>query len=141
MRSATNSSAEQKDPSVLHRNAPLSVEGRHRLVQGCKTRPIAHVAAGLLHRPSVPHRQPTATPAEVVARVKRLRRNHKHSARRIVLRLEADGVRARATAAARRHHLAVPAGPCRGPVERAGRGRRRDVLTKPFWAPGKTGMD
>lgn len=45
MRSATHSSAEQKDPSVLHRNAPLSVEGRRRLVQRCRTRPIAHVAA------------------------------------------------------------------------------------------------
>ncbi|WP_156892957.1 helix-turn-helix domain-containing protein, partial [Actinokineospora enzanensis] len=30
---------------MLHRNAPLSVEGRHRLVQRCRTRPIAHVAA------------------------------------------------------------------------------------------------
>ncbi|OXM59015.1 leucine zipper domain-containing protein, partial [Amycolatopsis sp. KNN50.9b] len=28
-----------------HRNAPLSVEGRRRLVQRCQTRPIAHVAA------------------------------------------------------------------------------------------------
>ena len=30
---------------MTHRNAPLSVEGRHRLVQRCQTRPIAHVAA------------------------------------------------------------------------------------------------
>ncbi|ROP37225.1 integrase-like protein [Saccharothrix texasensis] len=115
MRSATNSSAEQKDPSVLHRDAPLSVEGRHRLVQRCKTRPIAHVAAemgisrhcpsrwvnrhrrhgeaSLLDRPSVPHHQPTATPAEVVARIERLRRDHKYPARRITPELEADGVR------------------------------------------------
>ncbi|MEV1114966.1 IS481 family transposase [Actinosynnema sp. NPDC049800] len=100
---------------MLHRNAPLSVEGRHRLVQRCKTRPIAHVAAemgisrqcasrwvnrhlrygeaGLLDRPSVPHHQPTATSAEVVASIERLRRNHKYSARRIALELEADGVR------------------------------------------------
>ncbi|BAD56910.1 putative transposase [Nocardia farcinica IFM 10152] len=34
-----------KDPSVLHRNAPLSIEGRRRLVQRCQHRPIAHVAA------------------------------------------------------------------------------------------------
>lgn len=27
----------QKDPSVLHRNAPLSVEGRRRLVQRCRS--------------------------------------------------------------------------------------------------------
>ncbi|MDU0293512.1 leucine zipper domain-containing protein [Saccharothrix longispora] len=30
---------------MLHRNASLSVEGRHRLVQRCHTRPIAHVTA------------------------------------------------------------------------------------------------
>ncbi|QTR05941.1 IS481 family transposase, partial [Saccharothrix algeriensis] len=29
---------------MLHRDAPLSVEGRHRLVQRCRTRPISHVA-------------------------------------------------------------------------------------------------
>ncbi len=98
MRSATNSSAEQKDPSVLHRNAPLSVEGRHRLVQRCKTRPIAHVAAemgisrqcasrwvnrhrrygeaGLLDRPSVP-----APPAHRHAR----RSRSPQSGKRIVI--------------------------------------------------------
>lgn len=30
---------------VLHANAPLSIEGRRRLVERCRTRPIAHVAA------------------------------------------------------------------------------------------------
>ncbi|MCP2293386.1 helix-turn-helix domain-containing protein, partial [Nocardia amikacinitolerans] len=30
---------------MSHRNAPLTVEGRHRLVQRCQDRPIAHVAA------------------------------------------------------------------------------------------------
>jgi transposase-like protein len=76
--------AEQKDPSMHHRNAPPSVEGR-RLVARCQTRPIAHVAAemgisrqcaskwvnrwrrhgeaGLLDHLSIPHLQPTATPA------------------------------------------------------------------------------
>ena len=29
---------------MTHRNAPLSVEGRERLVRRCQTRPIAHVA-------------------------------------------------------------------------------------------------
>ena len=29
---------------MLHRNAPLSVEGRRRLIERCRTRPIAHVA-------------------------------------------------------------------------------------------------
>lgn len=77
-------SAEQEDPSVPHRNAPLSVEGRRRLIARCRHRPIAHVAAemgisrhcagkwvnrhrrhgetGLADQPSVPHHQPTATP-------------------------------------------------------------------------------
>lgn len=115
MRSTTNSSAQQKDPPVLHRNAPLSVEGRRRLVQRCQTRPIAHVAAemgisrqcaskwvnrhrrygeiGLLDRPSTPHHQPTATTATTVKRIEQLRRDHKCSARRITLELAADGVR------------------------------------------------
>ena len=30
---------------MTHRNAPLSIEGRRRLVDRCRTRPIAHVAA------------------------------------------------------------------------------------------------
>jgi hypothetical protein len=89
---------------MLHRNAPLSVEGRHRLVQRCLTRPIAHVAAemgisrqcaskwvnrhrrfgeaGLHDHPSVPHHQPTATSVEVVTRIKQLRRDRKYSGRR-----------------------------------------------------------
>lgn len=114
MRSATNSSAGQKDPSMHHRNAPLSVEGRRRLVQRCQTRPIAHVAAemglsrqcaskwvnrwrrhgeaGLLDRPSVPHHQPTATPAEAITRIEQLRRQRKYSARRIATELSAEGV-------------------------------------------------
>ncbi len=78
------------------RNAPLSVEGRRRLVARCQTRPIAHVAAemgisrqcaskwvnryrrhgenGLLDQPRVPHHQPTATPAQVVPRIEQLQR-------------------------------------------------------------------
>ncbi|GAB1511109.1 helix-turn-helix domain-containing protein [Actinophytocola sp. KF-1] len=98
---------------MLHRNAPLSVEGR-RLIERCKTRPIAHVAAqmgisrqcaskwvnrhrqhgdaGLLDRPSVPHHQPTATPAQVVARIEAMRRDHKWSARRITIELAGEGI-------------------------------------------------
>jgi transposase len=55
--------------------------------------------AGLLDRPSVPHHQPTATSSEVVARIEWLRRDRKHSARRIALELvdlltaSADGLR------------------------------------------------
>src|SRR5690625_6297938 len=65
---------------MSHANAPLSIEGRRRLVERCKTRPIAHVAAemgisrtcaskwvnrwrrhgdaGLQDRSSTPHRSP-----------------------------------------------------------------------------------
>ncbi|MBA2949676.1 IS481 family transposase [Streptomyces himalayensis] len=94
---------------MTHSNAPLSVEGRRRRVQRCKTRPIAHVAAemgisracaskwvnrwrkhgelGLVDRSSTPHRQPTATPADVVKMVERMRREHKWSAARIAFEL------------------------------------------------------
>lgn len=68
---------------ISHRNAPLSLEGRRRLVDRCKSRPIAHVAAemgisracaskwfnrwrrygeaGLQDRSSVPHHSRNAT--------------------------------------------------------------------------------
>lgn len=41
--------------AMIHRNAPLTVEGRRRLVQRCQNRPIAHVAAemGISDRKSV----------------------------------------------------------------------------------------
>lgn len=74
-----------------HHNAPLTIEGRRRLVERCKTRPIAHVAAemgisrpcantwvnrwrregelGLSDQSSTPHHSPTATSAEMVPRV------------------------------------------------------------------------
>jgi transposase len=90
---------------VSHRNAPLSFEGRLRLVQRCQRRPIAHVAAemgisracaskwvnrwrrhgdvGLLDRSSIPHRSPHATPAEVIAKIEAWRRDKKWSAQRI----------------------------------------------------------
>ncbi|WP_157126516.1 IS481 family transposase, partial [Nocardia mikamii] len=99
---------------MTHRNAPLSVEGRRRLVQRCRTRPIAHVAAemgisrqcaskwvnrwrrfgelGLEDRSSVPHRQPSSTPAVVVADIERMRRGNKWSARRIAFEFDAAGV-------------------------------------------------
>lgn len=47
--------------------------------------------AGPVDRPSAPHRQPTATPAAVVVRIERLRRERKWSARRIAPELGAEG--------------------------------------------------
>ncbi|MFI6368997.1 IS481 family transposase [Nocardia sp. NPDC050630] len=98
----------------MHANAPLSVEGRRRLVQRCRDRPIARVAAemgisrqcaskwvnrfrrygelGLLDRSSAPRRQPTATTAETILRIEQLRREHKWSARRIASELAVEGL-------------------------------------------------
>ncbi|MGW7492881.1 integrase core domain-containing protein [Streptomyces luteogriseus] len=88
-----------------HRNAPLTIEGRRRLVERCRARPIAHVAAGmgisracaskwvnrwrrhgdlgLLDRPWPPHHIPRATPAWVIERIEAWRRQKKWSAQRI----------------------------------------------------------
>jgi transposase len=97
---------------MSHRNAPLSVEGRRRLVQRCQHRPIAHVAAemgisracaskwvnrwrrhgelGLRDRSSTPHSSPTATTAEVIAQIETWRRDKKWSAERITHELAED---------------------------------------------------
>ncbi|MCT1549001.1 IS481 family transposase [Brevibacterium casei] len=99
---------------MSHRNAPLSPEGRRRLVQRCQDRPIAHVAAqmgisracaskwvnryrrfgelGLLDRSSTPHASPRATPAQVIATIEAWRRERKWSASRITHELAAQGV-------------------------------------------------
>lgn len=99
---------------MRHANAPLTVEGRRRLVERCRTRPIAHVAAemgisracaskwvnryrrygaiGLLDRSSTPHRQPAATDATLVARIADLPRSKKWSASRIAFELQAQGI-------------------------------------------------
>lgn len=99
---------------MQHPNAPLSAEGRRRLVERCRTRPIAHVAAemgisracaskwlnryrrygdiGLLDRSSTPRRQPTATPPEVVELIETWRRERKWSASRITFELNDDDV-------------------------------------------------
>ena len=99
---------------MTHGNAPLSVEGRRRLVARCADRPIAHVAAemgisracaskwvnrfrrfgelALLDRSCAPHRQPTATAAEVVAEIEAMRRTRKWSASRIAFELGRHGV-------------------------------------------------
>lgn len=106
---------------MSHTNVPLTIEGRRRLVERCRTRPIAHVAAemgisrataskwvnrhrqfgelGLQDRSSTPLRQPTATDSAVVAQIERMRREHKWSASRIEFELwqEEDVVISRRT--------------------------------------------
>lgn len=97
---------------MVHRNAPLNVEGRRRLVARCQYRPIAHVAAeagvsrqclskwmtrwrvggdaALDDRSSRPRGSPAATPEDVVAQVLVLRRR-KWSATRIAHELDGLG--------------------------------------------------
>ncbi|BBY66675.1 IS481 family transposase [Mycolicibacterium helvum] len=99
---------------MTHRNAPLSVEGRRRLVARCQTRPIAHVAAemgisracaskwvnrfrqfgemGLEDRSSTPRCQPAATAAQTITVIETMRRTRKWSATRIAFELNAQGV-------------------------------------------------
>lgn len=99
---------------MTHGNAPLSVEGRRRLVARCVDRPIAHVAAemgisracaskwvnrfrrfgelGLYDRSSAPVGQPTATPTEVISVIEAMRRDRKWSAARIAFELNARGI-------------------------------------------------
>jgi transposase InsO family protein len=99
---------------VTHRNAPLTVEGRRRLIERCQSRPIAHVAAemgisrqcaskwvnrhrqygdlGLQDRSSTPKHHPTATAAEIVTEIESMRRARKWSASRITFELRTDGI-------------------------------------------------
>lgn len=97
-----------------HANAPLTVEGRRRLVERVDAgRPIAHVAAeagvsrqclskwharwvedgedGLADRSSQPHGSPSRTAAAVAARIEVLRRERKLGPDRIAAQLVAEG--------------------------------------------------
>jgi transposase InsO family protein len=98
---------------MTHHNAPLTIERRRRLVQRCRDRPIAQVAAemgisracaskwvnrhprfgdlGLEDRSSAPQSQPTTTLAHVVAQIEAMRRQCKWSATRITFDLHAQG--------------------------------------------------
>ena len=100
---------------MSHRNAPLTAAGRLRLVQRCRYRPIAHVAAeagvsrqclskwvgryraqgedGLTDRSCAPRRRPTELAPDVVAQIERLRRQRKWSARLIAIELAEHGHR------------------------------------------------
>ncbi|MGH8882170.1 MAG: helix-turn-helix domain-containing protein, partial [Stackebrandtia sp.] len=90
------------------------MEGRRRLVERCRTRPIAHVAAemgisracaskwvnryrrygelGLADRSSAPRHQLSATDAALLEAVGDLRRTHKWSAARITFELRAEDI-------------------------------------------------
>lgn len=94
-------------------NAPLTPEGRYRLIERCAHRPIAHVAAeagisraclskwktryeleglaGLEDRSSAPHARPTITSPEVVDVIETWRRERHWSARAIRRALVARG--------------------------------------------------
>ncbi|ROR53723.1 transposase IS481 family protein [Luteococcus japonicus] len=116
----------QKDlPLNTHANAPLSLEGRRRLVERCQHRPIAHVAKemgisracaskwvnrhrdlgdpGLLDGSSAPHTSPTRTPDNVIEEALKLRRAKKWSAAKISTELaEKHGLRV-STSTIQRH--------------------------------------
>lgn len=84
------------------------------MIERCKTRPIAHVAAemgisrataskwvnryrrrgelGLIDRSSTPHHQPSATPVEVVTLIEEMRCANKRSATRITHELPLDAI-------------------------------------------------
>jgi len=105
-----------KETCLVHANAPLTAEGRRRLVARVleQGRPQAHVATesrlaratvrkwvgrflaggaqALADRSSRPHRSPTRTDPAVVARIERLRRDRKLPPRLIVDELAADGI-------------------------------------------------
>ena len=96
---------------MAHANARLTPAGRRILVRRIETdpRPIAHIAhemgisratasrwwsryqqlgqAGLVDRPSVPHRSPRRTPARLEQRILRLRRRERLGPARIAARL------------------------------------------------------
>jgi transposase InsO family protein len=98
---------------MSHANAPLTPAGRLRLIERCRTRPLAHVAAeagvsraclskwrsryqehgeaGLMDRSSAPHRSPNQTPAHAVTLIEKWRREHKWTARHIHRQLQAYG--------------------------------------------------
>jgi len=100
---------------MSHANAPLTAAGRLRLIERCRSRPIAHVAAeagisrqclskwvnryrrlgaeGLYDASSAPADSPAVTSPQVVAEIERLRRERKWSARTIWAELDAQGVR------------------------------------------------
>lgn len=99
----------------MHRNAPLTPEGRRRLVVRVieHRRPIAHVAVeagvarqtlskwigryrrhgeqGSADRRSAPVSCPNQIPADAVARIEDLRREYKYSPRLIAAELAAEG--------------------------------------------------
>ncbi|MDT7574186.1 MAG: hypothetical protein QOH17_519 [Pseudonocardiales bacterium] len=110
---ATSNEGRLLTAAMTHRNAPLTPEGRKRLIERCRTRPIAHVAAemgisrataskwvnrnkqfgelGLFDRSSAPARQPTATPGSLIEQIESMRREHKWSASRIAFELAQQG--------------------------------------------------
>nr|WP_236041548.1 leucine zipper domain-containing protein [Streptomyces sp. Y2F8-2] len=126
---------------MTHANAPLSAEGRRRLIERCMIGPIAHVAAergisrataskwvnrhrrygelGLIVRGWTPHHQPSATPVDVVTRMEKMRRAHKGSATRIAHELAVDG-----NLVSARHGHPPPGRPRSEPTEPANRKRR-----------------
>jgi Helix-turn-helix domain len=129
--------------TAIHRNSPLSLEARRRLVERCKTRPIAQVAAemgisracastwvyryrrygklGLVDRSSTSRRQPAATDTITVTKVEDLRRTHQWSAAFRHRRLVSPTVSPSSLA------CRSPAAPRPGGLQQSRTGSRRDA--------------
>ncbi|VEI15844.1 Transposase and inactivated derivatives [Actinomyces viscosus] len=133
--------------AMTHRNAPLTPQGRYRLVMRVQSgRPIAHVAAeagiaratlskwvaryrqggteALEDRSSAPVHRPTQTSAETVDLIEHWRRTHKWSARRISHELAARGTVVSVRTVTRW-------------LDRAGLNRRRDTRPHRAVQPGQ----
>ncbi|QHC66367.1 helix-turn-helix domain-containing protein [Rathayibacter sp. VKM Ac-2759] len=102
--------APRRRKSSTHANAPLTVEGRHRLLERCRSRPIAQVAremgisrataskrvnryrqfsaAGLLDRSCELDRKPPGTGGDAKTQIEGMRREHKLSASRTAFKLQ-----------------------------------------------------
>jgi transposase len=100
---------------MSHRDAPLAPAGRLRLIERCRSRPIAHVTAeagvsrqrlskwanhyrrlgedGLPDVPGAPRACPSRTSPQIVTETERLRREHKFSARTITTEPHHQGER------------------------------------------------
>ena len=132
---------------MTHRNAPLTPQGRYRLVMRVQAgRPIAHVAAeagiaratlskwvardrqGGIPEPedlsSAPAHRPTRTSAETVDLIEHWRRTHKWSARRISHELAVRGTVVSVRTVTRW-------------LDRAGLNRRRDTRPHRTDQPGQ----
>jgi hypothetical protein len=87
---------------------------------------------GLLDRSPVPHRSPTATPAETIVRIEQLRRERKWSARRIATELRTEGTSVSVRTVSRHlHRLGLNQRRVLDPAGASNRAPRRIIAHRP----------